>query len=141
VIAARVLGNLGAPAGSYFQYRHDGQLWQVPFGTAECVALFIDGAGLPEAVYASTDINELAGQLTERLDGGRLGAICGSWAGEYETAITIIGPSAEAITGAIDPVLHSHPLCQNARLVVRYRHPAGVAREERLPLWGAPDSP
>lgn len=140
-IAAQVLGDLGAPTGSYFQYRHDGQLRQVPFGTAECTTLFIDGVGLPAAVYTSSDINDLAAQIEARLDGGALGAFRGSWAGETETAITIIGPSAAAIADAIMPVLRAFPLCQNARLVVRDRHPAGPLREERLPLWGASGHP
>lgn len=140
-LAATVLGELGAPAGSYFLYSQDGQAHQVPFGAAECAALFLDGVGLPDEVYASGDINELADQIAGRLAGGALGAIRGSWSGEAETAIEIFGPSAAAIAAAIMPVLRGHPLCQNARLVVRYRHPAGVAHEERLPRWGAPANP
>jgi hypothetical protein len=132
-VAAQLLTERGAPAGSYLRYTLDGQTHSIGFGAFECVAIFLDGIGLPATVYQTSDINELAGLLEERLDGGAIGEIRGSWAGETETSLLIYGPQAEAIADAIYPVLQTYPLCQNSRLIVRYRHPDGLSREERIP--------
>jgi hypothetical protein len=131
---AQLLTERGAPVGSYLQYQADGQTQRVGFGTVECVAIFLDGAGLPTTIYETTNINELAAQLEARLDGGAIGQIRGSWAGETETSLLIYGPQAQAIADAIEPVLKTYPLCQNSRLTARYRHPDGPSREERLPF-------
>src|SRR5262245_21975866 len=131
---AQLLTELGAAAGSYLQYKVDGQTQTVRFGTFECVAIFLDGVGLPATIYETTDINELAAQLEAQLDSGAIGEIRGSWAGETETSLLLYGPQAEAIASAIASVLQTYPLCQNSRLIVRYRHPDGPSREERLPF-------
>lgn len=126
-----VLSRQGAAIGSYLQYHQEQTAITIPFGVMECTALFLDGVGLPQAIYDATDINELAHQLETALDRTQTGEIRGSWAGKSETSLLMYGPSADAIAQAIAPVIQSYPLCHNSRLIVRYRHPEGPLREER----------
>ncbi len=128
-----VLEQCGAPRGSRLEFSKGGERTYLPFGTSECVAVYLDGVGLPDAVYDATNIEVLADRLEEALAGG-IGEIRGSRAGATETSIYMFGPEAEALYGRIAPVLHSYPLCQNARVVIRRGPPELSPRTIRVPM-------
>lgn len=121
----------GCPKGSEVRYTIDGRDVIEEFGVTECVCVFLDGVNLPDEVYQETDIDELAGQLSEAL--GESGEIRGSWAGETETSIFLFGNEAEETYSRVEPVLNSYPLCQNARIVIRHGKPSLNPRELRVP--------
>jgi hypothetical protein len=131
---AQEFDRLGAPVGSQLQFERGGQEVTVPFGSTECVAVFLDGVSLPREVYKETGADDIRQRLEAVLEG--LGEFRSYWHGNRESALFFNGQNAEQMVKAMMPVLTREPLCQNARLIVRYgRHPAG-AQESRLPLLG-----
>lgn len=118
----QVLEEAGAPAGSELRFEKDGEEVAIPFGQQEGVAIYLDGVNLPEEVYEQCDLDDLAEMITDALLGA--GEIRGAWAGAEETALYIYGPDAATTFSMLKPLLHSHPLCQNARVVIRHGNPA-----------------
>jgi hypothetical protein len=133
-IVKSTLTRQGAPRGSQLRIAENENERIVEFGLCECVAVFLDGTGLPVEVYTSTDINELAAQLIAVLEKDGLGEIRGSWVGPTETAIFMFGLNAGNLYSGIELVLRSYPLCQNARVVLRHGKPPLDPREIRLPM-------
>jgi hypothetical protein len=128
----RVLEQAGAPAGSEFRFLLDGNETVIPFGKQEGLAIYLDGVNLPDDVYETCNINELAGLISGGLSSA--GAeIRGSWVGRNETSLYIYGPSAETIYETIEPALSAYPLCRNARIVIRHGNPNLNPRIVRLP--------
>lgn len=125
---------LGSPVGSQLQFDRGGQEVVVTFGSTECVAVFLDGISLPREVYKETGADDVRQRLDSALGG--LGEFRAYWHGNHGSALFFSGRDAQQMADLMTPVLTREPLCQNARLVVRYgRHPAG-AQEHRLPMLG-----
>ena len=117
-VAKRVLEEAGAPVGSQLLYRENGDDVERAFGIQEGLAVYLDGTGLPDEVYASTDLDALMERLAAAVDsvGGELRSI---WNGPNETALYHYGPSADAMAVALQPVFDEFPIFQNARLIIR----------------------
>ena len=126
------LEGLGAPAGSELLIEGPDGEKSIPFGVAQGVGIYLDGINLPQEVYEQSDLNDLAGQLTAALQKHGGGEIRGCWSGAEETALYIYGKDADAIYTAIEPVLNSYPLCQNARVVVNIGNPKLARRALRV---------
>lgn len=137
-LVKRVLEEAGAPRGSELQYEVEGEPRVMPFGVTEGLAIFLDGIGLSDAVYAKCSCDELADQLEVALSHDPVGEIRGSWQGPEETALFVYGRDAEWMFSAVEPVLRAYPLCQNARVVVRLGSPELAPREIRLPRCDQP---
>lgn len=132
---ASELGRLGAPLGSELRFSESERERSRSFGTTECLAIFLDGVGLAAEVYASSDVNVTLARLKVALgDGKDLGEFRAHWRGDREVGLFFNGPSAFSMRAAMMPVLLSDPLCQNARLSVRYGHHPDGSEEERLPF-------
>lgn len=129
-VIQRVLEEAGAPRGSLLSFERDGEDEVVPFGKQECLAIYLDGVGLPTEVYQSTDVRDLAARMRKAL--GKRGEIRHSWTGPKETAIYLFGPDAQALYDKLQPVLHAYPLCQNARVVIRHGSYAGRPKTLRV---------
>lgn len=126
------LTRLGAPAGSELRVHDRGQAVTIPFGSTECVALFLDGVSLPSEVYKQMGADDLRQKLEIALKGA--GEFRAYSHGNRESGLFFNGDNAQQMADAMMPVLMREPLCKNARLVVRYgRHPAG-ASETRIPM-------
>lgn len=132
--AAAELGRLGAPVGSELQFTQNGRQNAIPFGTTECLAVFLDGVGLPPEIYKSSDVNVTVKTLSQALADQSLGEFRSHWRGNSETALFFNGASADKMKTAMMPVLLSDPLCQNARLVARFGHHPNGSSEERIPF-------
>src|SRR6056297_2744674 len=87
----------GVAKGSTVEFEQGGSKHVVEFGLTECLAIFLDGVDLPDAIYEETDINELAEQILNELEADEKGEIRSSWAGPTETAIFIHGLDAEQL--------------------------------------------
>ncbi len=66
-VAATVLDQCGAPRGSQLEYRRRASDLTYPFGSTECVAIYLDGTNLPDPVYSSTDTDALADLLSNAM--------------------------------------------------------------------------
>lgn len=127
-----VLERAGAPIGSELRFERDGDEVIQPLGTREGLAIYLDGVTLPEAVFQSTNIEELADLIRAEIS-PMGGEIRSSWAGPTETSIYIYGPSAEAMFARLEPLLRAYPLCQDARVVVRDGNPSLGPFTVRIP--------
>ena len=83
-------------------------------GTLEGMAVYLNGAELPAAVYQECDINDVIEQLSRRLEG--LGALYSWWEGPKETALYFYGGSYPAMTEAVRDFLETYPLCRKCRV-------------------------
>jgi hypothetical protein len=125
--AVDALERAGAPHGS--EIHLDGSVLR-EFGTAQCVAVYLDGVSLPEQVYADLDFDELISELEGAAgDGG----YHGHWQGPEETGLFFFGPNAEELFARIQPALVAQPIGQNARVVVNEGKAGASARTVRLP--------
>jgi hypothetical protein len=131
-LVKRVLEEAGAPAGAEIRIGGDEAREVVLFGRKEGLAIYLDGIGLPDAVYETCSADGLAGLINGELTSGN-GEIRGSWVGPDETAIYLYTPDADEMFARLEPVLLSYPLCGNARIVIRHGNPALNPRTVRLP--------
>ena len=126
--AIEVLQGAGAPEGS--EIRGEGDTIVRPFGKLQCLAVYLDGVSLPDDVYANLDFDEVTTQL---------GALAGTdsyrglWQGNEETGLFFFGPSAEEMFSRVQPLLHSLPIGQNARVVIRHGKADFQPRTYRVP--------
>ena len=103
---------LGAPKGSKLILDSDGR--EIPFGKFEGLAVFLNGADLPDKVYEECDFDDVTANFDKLM--GEAGSFRGYWHGSQESAIYCYGPSYEAMKAAIEPFLASYPLCEGARV-------------------------
>jgi hypothetical protein len=125
--AVQALERAGAPQGS--EIHQDGSVLR-EFGSAQCVAVYLDGVSLPDEVYADLDFDQLVAQI----DGAAgEGSYRGHWQGPEETGLFFFGPDAEDLFARIEPVLLALPIGQNARVVVNESKSGDSGRTVRLP--------
>ena len=125
VVAA--LERAGAPQGSEI-IQGDRVLRE--FGTQQCLAIYLDGTGLPDEVYANLDFDEVVKDI-----GALAGpdSYHGAAQGAEETGILFFGPDAEAMFARVEPLLKTLPIGQNARVVVREGKKGVNPRTTRMP--------
>lgn len=123
-LITRTLDQLGAPQGSRLVYSHEGRRVEMPFGTVQAVAIFVD----------TTNPSALAGLTPDQLVQAIHDAGCGECRygrpSSNEFGLYFYGDDAEAMFTRMQPVLRMHPLGRLSRVVVRY---GGIdPREERV---------
>lgn len=106
------LNDLGAPKGSKLILESSGK--EIPFGVTEGVGVFLNGADLPDNVYAECDVNHVIEEFDRLL--GDKGKFRGYWEGSRETALYCYGRSFEEMKAALQPFIDSYPLCERARI-------------------------
>ncbi len=126
-VAVQALERAGAPQGS--EIHLDGKVLR-EFGTAQCVAVYLDGVTLPDEVYAELDFDQLIADIDAAAGEG---SYRGHWQGGEETGLFFFGPNAEELFARIHSLLLTLPIGQNARVVVNEGKPGTPARTERLP--------
>jgi hypothetical protein len=109
------LERLGAPRGSKLQIHESEQVHEIPFGVTEGVAVYLDGASLPDEVYATSDVNVVIDEINIRISD--YGEMHGYWEGPTETALYFYGDDAEAMKTLMSDFLTRYPLCRGARVV------------------------
>ena len=130
-VVTEALEQAGAPQGSQLLDPADGRVI-AEFGQLQGLAVFLDGATLPDEVYADLDFDAVVTEL-----GAAAGdeSFRGAWQGPEETGLFFFGPDAEAMFARVEPVLARLPIGQNARVVVRHGKAAREPREVRMPRW------
>ncbi|SDI16126.1 hypothetical protein SAMN05216588_11231 [Pseudomonas flavescens] len=106
------LERLGAPNGSSLIIESERR--EVPFGTLEGLAIYLNGTELPDEVYADCDINVVYDELQRLIEGQ--GQIFSYWQGPTETALYLYGTSHDRMRESISDFLGNYPLCQRCRL-------------------------
>jgi hypothetical protein len=112
-LVRELLERLGAPKGSSLIVAAGGR--ELPFGSSEGLALYLNGTDLPDEVYRDSDVNHVYDELNRLLDG--IGAVHSYWEGPTETALYAYGTSFESMRDALSGFLQSYPLCEKARVV------------------------
>jgi len=129
-IVAAALEAAGAPQGSEIVDGSDGSVLR-EFGKQQCLAVFLDGTGLPDEVYAQLDFEAVVGALGEAAGEN---SYRGLWQGAQETGVFFFGADAETMFARVEPVLRRLPIGQNARVVIRAGKQQLQPREVRLPM-------
>jgi len=122
-----VLERAGAPQGSEII---NGREVLREFGRQQCVAVYLDGVSLPDAVYASLDIDDVIARLGESAGPD---SFRGHWQGPEETGLYFFAPDAEEAFARMEPVLAELPIGQNARVVIRHGKGSLQPRTHRMP--------
>ena len=86
---------------------------ETPIGTAQGMAIYLNGTELDEEVYKNNDINQLIEQLDKALE--NIAQRLSHWVGPTETALYYYGKDYIAMKKAILPITKKHPLCQKCR--------------------------
>lgn len=122
-----VLEAAGAPEGSEIR---DGDTVLRTFGKLQCLAIYFDGLSLPDEIYANLDFDEVTTQLSERAGPDSFRSV---WQGNEETGLFFFGSSAEDMFARTQPLLHTLPIGQNARVVIRQGKAEFQPRTVRIP--------
>jgi hypothetical protein len=130
-VVTTALEGAGAPQGSELIDTTDSRVI-TEFGRQQCLAVFLDGATLPEQVYADLDFDAVVAELG---DAAGQESFRGAWQGPGETGLFYLSPDAEAMFARVEPVLARLPIGQNARIVVRHGKASFEPREVRMPRW------
>ena len=83
-------------------------------GTAQGMAIYLNGSDLSEDVYKNNDINQLIEQLDKALD--NIAQRLSHWEGPSETALYYYGKDYISMKKAILQITKKHPLCEKARI-------------------------
>ena len=128
-IVTTALEKAGAPQGSELVDTKDARVLRT-FGTHECLAVYLDGVGLPDDVYANLDFDAVVSDL-----GTAAGpeSYHGFWQGNEETGLFFFGPNADDMFARVEPVLRGFPIGQNARVVIRHGKRGQHPKEVRMP--------
>jgi hypothetical protein len=108
-LVIEVLEFYGAPVGS--SYRLD-DAEPVSFGVTHGYALSLDGTSLPDEVYATHDVNELIGALTEELGDSAL--LQSWWEGPERTQFYFYGRDAGLLKQVLESATARFPLAERS---------------------------
>lgn len=86
----------------------------IALGTAEGLALYLNGTELSDDVYKNNDINELIALLGKAL--GRSGEMYSYWGYPSETALYFYGSDYGEMNTKIADIVRTHPLCEKCRI-------------------------
>lgn len=87
---------------------------EIAVGSAEGLALYLNGTDLPAEVYEHCDINYLIEQLDGALEDAKLGF--SYWEGSSETALYYYGRSYAEMEERIAPIVEKYPLCAQCKM-------------------------
>lgn len=105
-----VIGQLALAKGSALLFGEE----EIPVGTKEGMACYLNGTELPDEVYANCDINYAIGQMEKAMEG--IGWMFSYWQGPKDTALYFYGTTYEDMKKCVEPFMAEYPLCQKARL-------------------------
>lgn len=107
------LATMLAPKGSTL-YVSD-QDRRIDFGAHEGLALYLNGADVPDDVYRDCDSNHVYAECGRLLEG--LGVVSSHWQGPREIALYMYGWDFQAMQERLTPFLQEYPLCQQCRVI------------------------
>lgn len=98
------------PKGSFITIKET----KTEIGSAEGLAIYLNGTDLPSEVYQNCSINELIEQLDNALNG--VAERLSYWEGPEETALYYYGQSYFEIKNKIEAIVKTYPLCEKCRI-------------------------
>lgn len=111
-LVVSTLEGLGAPKGSRLTVESTGE--EIPFGSAEGLAVYLNGTDLPSETYRECDSNHVYAEFARLLDGE--GRVLSYWQGPAETAFYMYGQSFEKMKHLLAGFIASYPLCAQCRI-------------------------
>ena len=87
----------------------------IPVGTEDGLAIYLNGTDLADEVYETCDINLVISSLNDAM--GEVGSYYSYYQGNTETALYFYGTSFECMKELILPFVNTYPLCAQARIV------------------------
>lgn len=84
-------------------------------GTAEGLALYLDGVNLEEKVYKECSTDHIIEEMEKRFNGK--GHFMSHWTGAEETALYFYGDSYDEMYEIVDDFAADYPLCENCRII------------------------
>jgi len=100
-----------------------------PSKPKQSVTVYLRGQGLPDQVYIKYDVGTLERLLEVCLKNNNLGEIDGSAVTNAGPRLFMYGPDGDKLFKGIEGTLRHFPLCQSARVVIRYG-PQGAPEKE-----------
>ena len=112
----RVLDEIGLPKGSMLIVESDRAegVREIPVGTHEGMAIYLNAADLPAEVYETCDIEEVIEEVSRRLNGVGLYRSYRSTPSAF--ILYLYGPSFEAMQDRLADYMESYPLFEGARV-------------------------
>jgi len=107
-----VLEEIGVPKGSKIKECSTGS--EIPFGTLEGLAIYLNDTDLEPEVYENCDPNHVYNELDRLVDG--VGKVFNYWEGPNETAFYLYGSSYLQMKALITEFTQTYPLCQKCRI-------------------------
>jgi hypothetical protein len=105
-----VIDEVGVPKGSFL--RSEGL--EIPVGSLEGLALYLNGTKLPDEVYEKCDINYVIEEINSLLNTS--GHIYSYWRGHNDTALYFYGVSFDEMLAKMGNFLANYPLCEGCRV-------------------------
>ena len=109
-ILLRIIAEIRVPKGSFLRAEN----LELPVGTLEGLALYINGTELSEEIYQSCDINVVVETINELL--APSGSMYSYWEGSEDTALYFYGNSFNEMKEKMEAFLLSYPLCQKCKI-------------------------
>ncbi len=106
----KIIKEIGVPKGSFLK----GDGLELPVGTLEGLAIYMNGTELPDEIYAKCDINYVIGQINFLIEG--TGVMYSYWEGPQGTALYYYGSSFDEMKEKMAGFLAEYPLCQKCRI-------------------------
>ena len=98
----------------------------------QAVLVYLDGTGLPSHIYEECDLSTIEDRLIEVIERDGLGKFDGNEIGPTEVILFMYGSDAERLFASIEMTLRNYPICQGARVIIRYGGVGADQREVRL---------
>lgn len=98
-------------------------------GTEQAVLIYLNANDLPQEIYDQYDLATIEDRLRKLIQADNLGEYDGNEFGPAEVTLFMYGPDAEQLFSGIESKLRDYPLCQKARVVIRYGGPGASQRE------------
>lgn len=111
-LVVSTLEGLGAPKGSALTVASTGE--EIPFGSAEGLAVYLNGTDLPPETYRECDSNHVYAEFDRLLDGE--GRVLSYWEGPRGTAFYMYGKSFETMKRLLSDFIAAYPLCAQCRI-------------------------
>ena len=108
-----ILERLGAPRGSKLIVENQDR--EIPFGSKEGLAVYLNGADLPQETYKECDSNFVYSEFDRLLEG--IGQVYSYWEGPAETAFYMYGDSFLTMRDRLVEFISTYPLCKQCRVV------------------------
>ncbi len=107
----KIVEDIGVPKGSLLHSEEE----DVPCGTLEGYAIYINSISLPNEVYKTCKVNVVADRLSKLMKG--CGAFYSYWEGSEDTALYFYGTSFARMKQEAQPFVDQYPLCQQCKII------------------------